>query len=462
MHGVKFIEAPQNWQIYQHINGNAEIQFRGIFEQHDNLKNIKIWIRVVSEDTGINIVPWTKIKIGAKNSWSGKIKIPIGGLYRIESSMSFTNFSTGTATDILPEYGMRGDIRHHIGIGDLYVIAGQSNSVGYAREPINDSPQIGISVRRYNGCWDLASHPLHDATDTKTLVNMEWGNPAVSPYLNFAKIIYQNVKYPIGLIPTALGGSPLSRWNPAEKGDLYSAMLSILKTCGKIKAMLWYQGCSDTEPEQAAKSYGERFANMVKEFRKEMKILDLPIFTYQINRFHCIGLERTHLWAMLKETQRIIPKKIKNVFVMSTNDCICCDAIHINSVYNIELGLRLANQVLGELYGKNKANAPDIASAKLIAKNKVELTFSNVKNNIYCFEMNVSYLPFTIEDKIGKLKICDYKLNKNKIIIETDRAIGADAVVHGAHSPEPFVMIPIDRESKLPMLSFYNFKITEH
>ena len=56
-------------------------------------------------------------------------------------------------------------------------------------------------------------------------------------------MIHRVTGYPVGLIPTALGGSSLSRWNPDQDGDLYWNMISRIKDSGGIiKAVLWYQG----------------------------------------------------------------------------------------------------------------------------------------------------------------------------------------------------------------------------
>ncbi len=53
--------------------------------------------------------------------------IPAGGLYRIESCLK-------EEKNTPLEWATRGDCVEHFGVGDLFVIAGQSNAVGYGKK----------------------------------------------------------------------------------------------------------------------------------------------------------------------------------------------------------------------------------------------------------------------------------------------------------------------------------------
>ncbi|MEZ4628259.1 MAG: sialate O-acetylesterase [Eubacteriales bacterium] len=67
----------------------------------------------------------------------------------------------------------RGDMVHHVGVGDVFVIAGQSNAAGRAKDPIEDAPEIGVSLLRDSGKWDLAAHPLGETTGSVHLGHFE-------------------------------------------------------------------------------------------------------------------------------------------------------------------------------------------------------------------------------------------------------------------------------------------------
>lgn len=165
---------------------------------------------------------------------------------------------------------LRGDLRHHIGIGDLYVIAGQSNAAGFAQDSVTDPPELGIHVFRTSGRWELASHPLNDFTDTVHMVHQVPERQGHSPYLSFARFLKRELGYPIGLIPTAYGGSSIRSWLPGAEGVLYRNMMEIIaKTGSDIAGILWYQGCRDAS-EKDYNNYGQLFAKLVNGVREEI------------------------------------------------------------------------------------------------------------------------------------------------------------------------------------------------
>ena len=93
---------------------------------------------------------------------------------------------------------------------DLYLIAGQSNAAGKAGGILHESMELGVQLLRDLKEWDIASAPFSDYDDSKH--NM---------FLHFAKIVRKHTGRPIGLVPAAMGGVPLSRFLPEENGDLY-------------------------------------------------------------------------------------------------------------------------------------------------------------------------------------------------------------------------------------------------
>ena len=147
--------------------------------------------------------------------------------------------------------------QHHLCVGDLFVIAGQSNAVGYGKNPVFDPPELGIHMCRSSGRWDLASHPLGDATGTTHPENADRYNTGHSPFLAFAKLLKRRLGYPIGLLPVASGESSIRKWDPGQYGILQKCMLRVIRqNGGRVKGILWSQGCSDTDSIENARNYG--------------------------------------------------------------------------------------------------------------------------------------------------------------------------------------------------------------
>ena len=212
---------------------------------------------------------------------------------------------------------MRGDCVHHIGVGDVFVIAGQSNSAGYGKDYISDCLDAGVHLLKNNGKWDIASHPINDSTGTIHPQNRDGANTGHGMYLSFAKYLKRELGYPIGLVQASLGGSPLKAWS-AEDGYLYRSMIHIVRGLNGIKGILWYQGCSDTSPEDS-RTYEERFEKMVRDVRRTLNMDTLPFLTCQINRAMTRCDEETiRGWGRVREAQRRAAQKIQNVFIIPT------------------------------------------------------------------------------------------------------------------------------------------------
>ena len=96
----------------------------------------------------------------------------------------------------------------------LYLLMGQSNMAG--RAPI-DATQTGnprVLALNEQGQWVVARDPIH-AQVGRTV-------PGGGPGIPFAlDMIAADPNVTIGLIPAAIGGSPLRRWNKGKNGDLY-------------------------------------------------------------------------------------------------------------------------------------------------------------------------------------------------------------------------------------------------
>jgi sialate O-acetylesterase len=452
------IEAgPQDWQIIQQEAGYGQISLSGRWAVEEELSDIQVYVRVVREESGESVIPWQAAQHLPNQSWKIILKhIPAGGLYRVETCMAHAD--TGVAI----EWAIRGDMIHHIGIGDLFVIAGQSNSAGYGKDTIYDPPELGVHVLRNSGRWDLATHPLNDSTNTIHPVNMEIQNPGHSPYVHFGKLLKKDLGYPIGFLQTALGGSHLALWNPDEDGALYRNMIDIIGSQGaKVRGVLWYQGCSDAV-EDRCETYLHRFQDMVNFIRRDLSLPDLPVLTVQINR-HLADAEgeSDHTWGTVREAQRQAARIMPHVYVVPALDCGVSDFIHNRSSANLMLGERLARMALAVIYGRKAyCMAPDIRKASQINDVQILLDFDNVYDRLDTFDMPAQQLPFTVTDENGSIGIVDCKLQKNnQFLLTLERNLVGKAKIHGAYEKNPSSILPVDFATHMPILAFYNVEI---
>jgi hypothetical protein len=88
------------------------------------------------------------------------------------------------------------------------------------------------------------------------------------------------------LIPCAVGGTPLARWQKGK--DLYEQALVRARAAmadGELKGILWHQGEGDSKREDDAKSYGERLAKMVTDLRADLGAGDVPFVAGRLGEF---------------------------------------------------------------------------------------------------------------------------------------------------------------------------------
>lgn len=468
VNGSVFItDGAQDWQIFQKNNiGVADIMLTGYWRKLSANGSECVYVRLVCENTGRIIKSFaaantvTSAENCNQGTWSFKIEaVPCGGLYRIETCL-LDNGCDGFS------WAHRGDMRHHIGVGDVFLIIGQSNATGIGRDSIPDAPCLGVHMLRHNGKWDIASHPLADSTDTAMPLLQERINPGHSPYLAAAKILNQALGYPIGLMPFARGGSAMSSWHPDEHGELFTNLNQNLglPAANLIRGIFWYQGCTDAFSESIkATSYLDRFTSLVKHLRVAFADDKLPIFTVQLNKYRAEqNKPKDAGWGLIREAQRQAARLIDNVFICPSIDVPLGDIIHNSAAGNLMLAQRLAAQVLHHMTNSGYSyKAPDIEGANVIQTDTVTLTFSNVLDRLSTKQISAKDLPFDFVDQLGRCEPTSYLIEHNRIHITLSRNIKLPANVSFAWRQSINLEIPFDTGSCLPVLAFYEYPIRE-
>lgn len=339
-----------DYRIYQrNREGYAQVLLRGNLPGHAP-EQAKVLSRVCREEDGQTVVPWTAGTVNGTD-WEVTLRVPQGGLYRMETCMG------GAEADV--RFSERIQNICHVGVGELFMIAGQSNMAGYGRDAAYDPPQLGVHLFGNNGKWSIAMHPLNDSIDTVYPENRETAT-GTSPALAFARTVWRALHVPVGLIQASLGGSPLSRWDLQDVGDLARAMFRRMDVVGDVGGVLWYQGCSDTNNDWESGTYLERFTRMVTDWRAIMG--DVPFVTVQLNRWtNAEGQSDGDVqWGRTREAQRQAARTIPGVYMVSASDLMTGDGIHTTSGCNVILGERMASVYLNRQYGLPGQIVPDI------------------------------------------------------------------------------------------------------
>jgi len=449
--GAKITVGPQSWQVLQREDdGRAPLTLAGVWVG-DAPSTVEVRVARTYDLAPAAGCDWRDAEMLDGNAWRITIRVPTGGPYNLE-----TRVRTHGA-----EWRNSGDKIWHVAVGDVWVITGQSNAVGYGHGPVVDPPALGVSLFGMNDIWRLATHPLFDSTGTKYPANRDSGWVDVSPWLAFGKEILATAGVPIGIIPAALGGSPLSAWDPGNPDGayLYENMHDMIAAAGgRVAGMAWYQGCSDAGIEQA-QTYLERFTRFITDFRARYG--EVPVITVQLNR-HLDGLsEGDRGWAIVREAQRQAARLIPQLAVVSSLDLGLSDGIHTSATGNVILGQRCARAALGMHYGVDIPwRAVDVAGAQFVdgARNTIRVHFIHEDDHLVF--LCAKPADFTVEDAGGSITVSKAWVDgTTTVLLELERAAVGRTVCHNMFGANP-VSVLRDHLQR-PVLAFTDIEVDD-
>ncbi|HWL08036.1 MAG TPA: sialate O-acetylesterase [Planctomicrobium sp.] len=220
----------------------------------------------------------------------------------------------------------------------LYLLIGQSNMSG--RGALSDEPQAPPErVLKFskNNQWAPAVEPLHF---DKSIAGVGLG-------YSFAETLAAaDPEVTIGLIPCAVGGTPLVRWQ--KEGDLYQQAIERAKLAmkdGTLKGILWHQGEGDSRDQELAKTYADRLTQMVHDLRAELEVPAVPFVAGELGEFlsETTRSGEPSYWKVVNEQINSVPKQLPNSAVVSSSGLKDKgDKVHFDTASLREFGKRYA------------------------------------------------------------------------------------------------------------------------
>ena len=236
-----------SYQVFQRdILGNADIPIEGTYQGNPQSIEAK-W-----NTSDI----WTTLSIdtNGSNTFSGSlINQPEGqGILEVR----FSNNPSVKDTVV------------NVGVGDIYVIAGQSNASGRGTT-LNSYMHSELKATLFGN--DDVWKELTDASDSDINQVDEVSADGIakgSIWPLIATDIMEAEGVPVAFIPTARGGTRIIQWQPvADHSDpltLYGSMHRRINAVGgKIKGILFFQGESDAQMDTTLSDYENLLNNYV-------------------------------------------------------------------------------------------------------------------------------------------------------------------------------------------------------
>jgi hypothetical protein len=220
----------------------------------------------------------------------------------------------------------------------IYLLMGQSNMVGRDTAGMeSEVPNPRVLCLNADGQWVVAKEPLHPQVG-RILCGR-------GPGLSFAlEMLKAEPMATIGLVPCAVGGTPLRRW--VKGGDLYEKAVErarLAARAGVLKGVLWHQGESDTTEQQNAESFEARLSRMFGDLRAELATPRLPIVVGQLGDFLALTPEKNPYFETVRKAIRHVSETVPNVgYADAAGLKDKGDKLHFNGDAQLEFGKRYA------------------------------------------------------------------------------------------------------------------------
>ena len=351
---ISIVKGPIDYQVYQRgTDGKAEIPLELSVSNGDGRDIFLSLKRGVAPVAGFIATNLGKVENG---KLSTIVKgVPTGGPYRFELKTSRMGSAAAARSNIL--------------VGDIWLLAGQSNMEGVGDLIDVEKPSDKVNSFNQSDEWVGAKEPLHELPSASDRVH--WRKNAAGQLerltgeelekfrtnrkkgaglaLPFAIEYEKRTGIPVGLFPCAHGGTSMAQWSPDLKdkaGDsLYGATIRRAALVGPIKGILWYQGESDANPT-VGPIFQQKFEQMVAAFRKDLNQPDLPFHYVQIGRH--VNNTNIQPWNLVQEAQRLAEARLGNSVMFSAIDSDLDDEIHVSTQDHKRLGRAMAAVASGK------------------------------------------------------------------------------------------------------------------
>ena len=227
-------------------NNLGTVRVAGVF---DTALSDSVQIRAVEIDGGAASA-WQTVP-STNGQFSSDIEYP-AGWYQIEARSINGGETMHSTSTIRP-----------IGVGEIFVVAGQSNSANSGL-PTTAPEDDRVLALNDNQTWELAADPQPLATGT-----------GGSPWPAFGDLLAEQLDVPIGIASVGWGGTSVQEWLPGadgpDVGPLYDRLGDVLRELGPggARAILWHQGETDALNETDQETYAAQLSEVIAQSRTD-------------------------------------------------------------------------------------------------------------------------------------------------------------------------------------------------
>jgi hypothetical protein len=182
-----------------------------------------------------------------------------------------------------------------IGVGEVFVTAGQSNSANFGnpRQKANDERVVYSDGKAYVAASDPIPGGCGDGG---------------SPWPMLGDLIVESQGVPVCFRSASLTWTEVRNWMPPDS-DLYRNLVKCVRSFGidGVRAVLWHQGESDTLAKTPAATYAERLTTITEAVNRDCGY-QVPWFVAQAS-FH-VGSKDPEQKEVAKGQRMLWEKKV--------------------------------------------------------------------------------------------------------------------------------------------------------
>ncbi|MFM7149230.1 MAG: sialate O-acetylesterase, partial [Gemmataceae bacterium] len=279
------LDSPRDYQVFQRDHRNqAKVRVSGKLGDAAR-KADSLQVRYgMANKPGV----WQELKSSLKDGmFEAVLEMPAGGWYVF--SVRAMREGQVLATSHV----------EHLGVGEVFVVAGQSNSANHGEERQRTRSK---KVATFDGTqWHLGHDPQPGASGD--------GGSFLPP---LGDILAEKLKVPVGMVSCGVGATSVREWLPSgipfanpptiegrvrkrpdgqweSRGDLYVLLRDRMKVLGPngFRAVLWHQGESDANQQDRTRTlpgqrYREYLEKIIRESRKDTN-WPAPWFVAQVS-----------------------------------------------------------------------------------------------------------------------------------------------------------------------------------
>jgi len=232
---------------------------------------------------------WEQLTLDRQSGeFRGQLRIAAGGWYGVELRL-LRNSKTMANLEV-----------PHVGVGEVFVVAGQSNATNYGEE--RQQTQSGMVAAWSADGWRLANDPQPGVQD---------GSKNGSFIPAFGDALYEKYRVPVGVAAVGHGSTSVRQWLPRGghfqtpptmgkfvhqvgpddwecDGTLFDGMMKPILQFGRggFRALLWHQGESDAHQKPEFNITADEYARLLRRIisaSRQQAGWDFPWFVAQVS-----------------------------------------------------------------------------------------------------------------------------------------------------------------------------------